>query len=238
MLRGGRAICLLSIGKSTIVFGEWKADFGRHDIFIRLWEGRTNPGGIIANPLVAFGKDIDFEASKARNFRWDFIVDPVTVIEYIGQVLAWLRLCMIEEPGGFDGREYWASKVLTFDSLTEDWAAEDTVGFTGADLFNALATNRDADPASKDYQLAHKMTWRMLTRASMQKITHGKHLTKTPALGILWDMKENEGKDIEPGTFAELLRYGSVHFEQTREEIDYVKAKKSDIVLREKMLQD
>jgi len=219
-------------------FGCIKAYCERHDIFLHLWEGRTNPGGIITNPLVAFGKDIDFEASKARNFHWEFIVDPITVIEYIGQVLAWLRLCMIEEPdGGFNGREYWASKILIFDSLTEDWAAEDTVGFTGTDLFNALATKRDADLALKEHQSAYKMTWRMLTRASMQKITHGKHLTKTPALGILWDMKENEGKDIEPRTFAELLRYGSVHFEQTREEIDYVKAEKSDIVLREKMLQ-
>jgi hypothetical protein len=146
---------------------------------------------------------------------------------------------MIHEPNnGFNGREYWASKVLIFDSLTEDWAAEDTVGFTGKDLFNALATKRNADPASMEYQIAHKMTWRMLTKASMQKITHGKNLTKTPALGVLWDMEENEGKDVEPGSFAELLRYGSVHFEQDRKEIDYVKAEKSDIVLKEKMLQD
>lgn len=206
---------------------------------MKLWEGRTSPGEIVTNPLVAFAKDVDFEASKARNFHWDFSVGPLTVFEYIGQVLAWLRLCMIEEPDeGFNGREYWASKVLIFDSLTEDWAAEDTVGFTGEDLFNAMAMKRDAEPASKEYQLAHKMTWRLLSKASMQKITHGKNLTKTPALGVLWDEEANEGKDIEPGTFAELLRYGSVHFEQNRPGIDYVKAPKSDIVLKEKVLQD
>jgi hypothetical protein len=56
----------------------------------------------------------------------------------------------------------------------------------------------------------------------MQKITHGKNLTKTPAWGLIWDEKGNESKDIEPGTFAELLRYGAVRFEQTRESITYV----------------
>jgi len=35
---------------------------------------------------------------------------------------------------------------------------------------------------------------------------------------MLWSMKENEGKDKEPGTFAKLLRYGSVDFTQTRRE--------------------
>jgi hypothetical protein len=38
------------------------------------------------------------------------------------------------------------------------------------------------------------------------------------------DLPENEGKDQEPGTFGELLRYGSVHLEQTRESIVYVDA--------------
>ena len=71
----------------------------------------------------------------------------------------------------------------------------------------------------------------------MQKITHGKHLTKSPALGILWDRQENEGKDVAPGTFAELLRYGSVHFEQEREEIEYVKARKPEHRIKKGLLE-
>lgn len=56
----------------------------------------------------------------------------------------------------------------------------------------------------------------------MQKITHGKNLTYEPACGVLLDLPENLGKDCEPGTFGELLRYGSVHFEQTRGKINYL----------------
>ena len=58
---------------------------------------------------------------------------------------------------------------------------------------------------------------RLLTKSTMQKITHAKNLVETPAHGVLWDAEENQGKDIEPGTFVEFLRYATVHFEQIRE---------------------
>ena len=51
---------------------------------------------------------------------------------------------------------------------------------------------------------------------------HGKNLTHSIALGVLLDLPENEGKDVAPGTFFELLRYGAVNFEQTREGVAYV----------------
>lgn len=203
----------------------WHTNTARHDLFVHLWKDRTNPGGIVGNPLVALGKEWRYERSRARNFRWDFKVEPSTVAEYIGQVVAWLRVCMLEDPtDGFNGAEYYGNKILLFDSLSENWGAEEEIGFSGQDLFDLMATRRDADMESKEYRTAYKTIWRLLTHSSMQKITHAKNLTKGFALGILWDMKENEGKDVEPGTFAELLRYGSVHFEQEREAIKYVKA--------------
>lgn len=195
-------------------------------------------GGIVSNPLVAFAYEVKFENSQAGGFHWQFKVDPLTVMGYIGQVLAWMRVCMLEEPnGGFDGAEYYEKKVLLFDSLTEDWGAEATIGFFGQDLFDVLATRLDADPTSPQYQKAHKTIWRLLTKSSMQKITHGKNLTQDPALGILWDREENEGADKAPGTFAELLRYGSVHFEQERKAIDYVEAKKPERIIKKGLLE-
>jgi hypothetical protein len=140
---------------------------------------------------------------------------------------------MLEEPnGGFNGVEYWTTKVLVFDCLSEDWGAEATIGFTGNDLFDVLVTKLGANPSSEEYQKAYKTIWRLLTKSSMQKITHGKNLTKGKALGIILDEKENEGKDAEPGSFAELLRYGSVHFKQDRKEIEYVKPKKPENIIK------
>jgi hypothetical protein len=66
----------------------------------------------------------------------------------------------------------------------------------------------------------------------MQKITHGKNLTKTPALGSIWDLPENEGKDVEPGTFVELLRHGAVNFRQTRDTLVYEQVDKPAMTIK------
>lgn len=97
--------------------------------------------------------------------------------------------------------------------------AEETIGFNGQKMFDLFSVRLDADPNSEEYKEAYKLTWRLLTRSTMQKITHGKHLTNDLHLGVLWD--QHEGKDCEEGTFASLLRYGCENFEQTRTEIEY-----------------
>ena len=198
-----------------------------HQLFLHLWKGRTNYEGLALNPLLAFGLELDFAESAERGFKWEFGADPVLVFGYITQVLAWARLCMLEDSGdGFSSADYAVNNVLWFDSLVENWAAEPVVGFKGQDLFDALATRLDTDPESEEYKLAYKVVWRLLTRSSMQKITHGKNITKDPALGVLWDLEENRNKDCEPGTFGELLRYCSTHFVQTRKGVAQIKVQK------------
>lgn len=101
-------------------------------------------------------------------------------------------------------------------------AAEGVVGYKGEDLFKVFTTRLDADPESEEYKLAEKTTWRLLSESALQKITHGKNITYSIHCGALMDLPENEGKDQESGTFGELLRYGSVYLEQTRESMTYV----------------
>ncbi|KAF3940319.1 hypothetical protein ABW19_dt0201044 [Dactylella cylindrospora] len=208
-----------------------------HDLFTHLWKGRTNYQGIGIDPLVAFCQNLDFSESVKRGFKWEFIVDPFTVMQYIGQVISWLRLCMID--GGddeLDYAEYAEKHVLWYDVLEENFGAETVVGYQGQSAFDALCTKLDADPESEEYKTAYRLVWRLLTKSCMQKITHGKNLTKTPAWGLLWDLQENEGRDIASGTFAELLRYGSVHFDQVRE-IEYVDYKKPEDVMHKGLLE-
>lgn len=198
-----------------------------HNLFVYLWSGKDNYEGLSANPLMAFTAKLDFSASRSRGFAWDFQVEPAVVFDYVTQVTAWLRLCMLEEAGdGFSCADYAQNNILWFDALEEDWAAENVVGYQGEKLFEALTTRLDEDPESERYKKAYECVWRILTNSSMQKVTHGKNLTKTPALGVLLDKPENANKDIEPGTFADLLRYGSVHFEQTRAQITIIQTEK------------
>lgn len=209
----------------------------RHELFVHLWKGKKNSSGLIENPLVSFGQELSFDDSRMSKFYWDFKVETRVVMEYITQVLAWMRLCMIEDSGdGFNCTRYWQSNVLLFDSLEEIWGAEGTIGFpnAGQKMFDLLSVKLDADPESEDYQTAHKLVWRLLTKSSMQKITHGKGLTNSVHLGVLWD--ENEGKDCEPGTFAELLRHGTVHLQQNRESIVYEKAPEVTKTLKKGLL--
>ena len=56
-------------------------------------------------------------------------------------------------------------------------------------------------------------------------------------LDILLDMEESKGRDIAPGTFAELLRYGDLNFEQERNEINYVKAQKPEHTIKRGLLE-
>lgn len=211
-----------------------------HELFTHVWKGRTNYDGLGANPLFAFAASmIDFGAAEAKGFHWEFKVDPGTVFQYITQCLCWMRLSVLEEPGekGFNGAEYQRDHVLYYFVLPECWPAETIIGFRGQSLFDALTTRLDADPSSKEYQDAYKVVWKALTSASMEKVTHGKNLTKTPAFGALLDMPENANKDIEPGTFGELLRYGAVHFKQTRKDLAWEQVDKPEQTLRKGLLE-
>lgn len=190
-----------------------------HDLFTYLWRGRDSHKGISQDALLAFTHKMNFDDSRASGFHWQWKIEPTEAFEYVAQVMAWLRLTQVEgsEADPFNGSEYWQRHVLVFPALHECWAAEHMIGFNGADIYAALNTRLDADAESEEYKKAYRLVWRLLTQSSFQKITHGKGLTHDAHLGTLWD--ENEGKDIEPGTFAELLRYGCSHFEQARTSI-------------------
>ncbi|KAK6196727.1 hypothetical protein LQW54_011236 [Pestalotiopsis sp. IQ-011] len=204
-----------------------------HELFIHVWKGHKNHEGLIENPLVSFDTDKSFDQARASNFHWEFKVPPKTVMEYITQVVAWQRLCMLEDAGdGFSCADYWSSNVFCIDVLQEDWAAEDEVGFDGQELFDLLTMKRDTNDASEEQRKAEKLVWRLLGQASMQKVTHGKGLMKGKALGGLLDEEQNIGKDRAAGTFAELLRYGSVHFRQKRTSIVQMAAEKPSQTLK------
>ncbi|KAJ0413896.1 hypothetical protein BJY00DRAFT_319325 [Aspergillus carlsbadensis] len=209
-----------------------------HELFVHVWKDRTSYEGLCENPLFAFMHDERFADSVDRGFTWEWIVSPITVFEYVTQVIVWKRLSILEDVGGsgredaFDGVGYAMRKILWFDVLKENWGVASKIGFKGEDAFNLLKTRLDADPESEEYKKAYEVVWHCLTSCSMEKVTHGKNLTKTPALGSLWDLQEKEGVDGEEGTFAELLRYGATRFRQTREEIAVVQMERPKVTLK------
>lgn len=196
-----------------------------HEIFVEVWKGRRDFQGIISHPLLQICMDYDFSDPRAAEFKWAVSVNNSIIFEYAAQVLCFLRLTLIEgsEADGFNGAEYWKSKIFLYDCLQECFAAERATEFSGERIYQALSTRLDADPLSTEFKLAYDMTWELLANSSMMKVTRGSGLSVGMHLGAIWD--QDIDADIRPGTFAELLRYGSIHFRQTREMVSQMEAR-------------
>lgn len=139
----------------------------------------------------------------------------------------------------FNAAEYWRDHILGLNVLKECWAAESILGFKGGEeLVNVLNTRLDADPQGEEYRRAYEVVWKMLTSASMEKIRHGKDLTHSLSAGSLWEMEGNEGKDAAEGTFGELLRFGSVWFEQTRMGLEVFEIEKPKVTYKKGLLEE
>ena len=174
-----------------------------------------NASGIASNEhLQTIIKNVQMGAAWNAGFQWKWEAPPNIMFEYIAQIQAWNVVAQAEEPqpGGLNGLKYFKEHVMPFDALTEDWPGETVIGWEGKDFFDVVATPLDADKNGEEYKRAFEVIWKILTTASMQKITRGGGLGKTEHFGTLLDKWKPE-KDA-PKTFFDLLRYGSVHFEQ------------------------
>ena len=194
----------------------------RHEIFLALWEGRTNLAGISDHPLVSFVKQIPQEQldGAENGVGFDFKVSMIEVWEYCIQIVAWARLTMLDDAGdGFSPSQYWLNHVMGMDAMAEAWQAELILGFNvgGQSKLDVLSTRLDADKESEECKLAEKVVFNILSQSSMQKVSRGKNMSWSTQLGTMLDMPENKDKDHESGTFAELLRYGTLHFRQKRD---------------------
>ncbi|KAH8671736.1 hypothetical protein BX600DRAFT_487139 [Xylariales sp. PMI_506] len=195
-----------------------------HEVFCALWVGRTNLLGISNHPLVSYikQKPTDQIEKQKKGVDFNFKVPVIEVFEYAIQVVAWARLTKLDDAGdGFSCSNYWLNHIFGIDAVSETWPAEMLLGFNvgGQSKLDVLSTRLDANENSEQYKLAHKVIWQILCESSMQKISHGKDMSVSVQLGTLLDSPEHADKDHEPGTFAELLRYGTVHFRQKRLQI-------------------
>jgi hypothetical protein len=208
-----------------------------HDYFCYLWRDRTNATGIASNHhLLKVIMSNSNEAAWGAGFRWKWDAPPQQIMEYIAQIQAWNVVALADQPppDAFDGLEYFNEHVLKFDALTEDWPAETIVGWEGKDLFDLFSTPLDADPGSEAHKKAYEVVWKMLTTASMQKITRGGGLSDGDHFGTLLDkwVKDEQA----PRTFFDLLRHGSVHFEQVGRSMRLNGPYEGEVVIKESLI--
>jgi len=199
---------------------------------LHVWGERNNLVGASDHPLLAFAKGITLTESPETGI-FDFKVPVITALEYVTQLLCWIRLIMLEDAGdGFNPSAYWENNVLLLSLTDECWSAHRKFEWNGDLIAKAISTPLDADPDSEEFKTASQLVWSLLRNTSMEKIYRGKGLTNKVTLGILLDKPEFADLDCKDGTFAELLRYGTSHFQQTRQSVSYVPALPSPVKMK------
>ncbi|KAI1743879.1 capsular polysaccharide synthesis protein-domain-containing protein [Xylaria scruposa] len=228
--------CFLAARKHDPFIKRW------HDIFMHVWQGRTNPDGLAQHPLLAPCVPHFLEGLGEMTKGMGVNTGMDKLVEYGLQMVCWTRVTMLEaDKDGFSGVDYWPKNVLWIDcpkELLRPWYEEGTqlpIFSKGQEIFDLLSIKRDGPKDSAQYKAAEKLVWTQLTESSMLKIGTISGMVEWVSLGTLW--KKHLGKDCEPGTFAELLRYIPLHFRQTRKGLLTIKPVATPVTLKKGALE-
>ncbi|KAL1859999.1 hypothetical protein Plec18170_001948 [Paecilomyces lecythidis] len=213
-----------------------------HQVFLRLWEGRTDAVGIHRHPLV---RHLGLLAADDPNFgdspNWEGFTD------YAAQILAYERVRLIREPGqdGFDGPAYFRKHFFLLDAWEELCRGQEK--FDGLQILKLLllprhsVTNSEEDGSFigkaawdpdgsrlTDYgeiqKMARDFVHDLLANSCVCKFSQGfLEPGMPPGIAAYWSTPGLEDADSRPGTWGEYLRYGSVHLEPTGEERKHLK---------------
>ncbi|KAK4122131.1 glycosyltransferase family 32 protein [Parathielavia appendiculata] len=219
-----------------------------NDLILHLWKDRNNHRGVTHNALFSYLPRM-FAASKNTQEHgglaiFDWKVSMQELLDYAMQMAAWNRLALLEDAGdGFSGVEYWTRHMLLLDYAPETGMPMKMLGAAkngGERMLRLLSMSGqvgDDDDDDGDHREAERVVWETLAHSSMWKISHVKGLTHKPQLGSLLDADENMGMDRAPGTFMELLRYGTVHFRQKRQSPNLREAPRPAFALKTGLLE-
>ncbi|KAI1400091.1 capsular polysaccharide synthesis protein-domain-containing protein [Hypoxylon fuscum] len=189
-----------------------------HEIFKALWDGTTNCQGFHKHPLLRHLPLLCPPADRLNLPDLKVVMEYFT--DYLSQCMCFERLRKLVDPSdGFNGPEYFSKKMFICKALQETFYFQQVTGWSGTRQFELLATKRTGDDAVKDekWQAAEQFVHDALANTSTMKLSHGPPGALESFLADLWDSEMHHNKDNEEGTFAAYLRYGSVHFDQTRE---------------------
>ncbi|KAI1268081.1 capsular polysaccharide synthesis protein-domain-containing protein [Xylariaceae sp. FL1019] len=190
-----------------------------HEIYCALWEnGVTNAHGFHKHPLLAHLPLLNPPVDKLNCPDLQVLME--TFSDYLAAFMCFERLRKLVDPSdGFNGPDYYSNHMLLFPALQETYYFQQQTGWSGTSQFEMLTAKRTGGGAVKDekWKAAEDFVIDALANTSTMKLSHGPPGAFDSFLADLWDSKEHEEKDNAEGTFAAYLRYGSVHFDQTRE---------------------
>ncbi|RYP18527.1 hypothetical protein DL765_003902 [Monosporascus sp. GIB2] len=189
-----------------------------HDIYLALWEGATNAIGFHKHPLLKHLPLMSPPVDKLNCPDLNVMMESFT--DYLAHFMSFERLRKLIDPSdGFNGPEYYSKRMLLASAMQETFYFQQVTGWAGTRQFELLTAKRTGEGVLKDetWEAAEAFVNDALANTSTMKLSHGPPGALDSFLADLWDSKEHQEKDNIEGTFAAYLRYGSVHFDQTRE---------------------
>ncbi|KAI1279482.1 putative capsule polysaccharide biosynthesis protein [Xylaria sp. FL0933] len=188
-----------------------------HQIFLAVWENRTECTGLHAHPLLRHLKPFvpPSGESRAPDIRWT--AEGMT--DYLTHMLCAERLRDLDDiRDGFNGRLYFETHILRLPALREMHYFQLRSGWDGPEEFRLLSARYDSSSINSDeaYFRARDVVIDMLKNTSMIKLPHGPNGITTPWLADIWNQTEHQHADNQPGTFASYLRQKILEFDQSR----------------------
>lgn len=186
-----------------------------HNTFLEVWRHTKGTAGMHKHPLLRHLPRYEPPSlnNKMPPFKYDQFVD------YIAQVFCLERLRhLTDRSSGWDGPQYFATRVLLFDCTTEVYWAQRLTNWDGKKQFELLGRQREGvAKQDEDYKEAEEFVFAILATSATMKVSHGLAATGRQYLAEFWDLEENRDADRQPGTFAAYLRWASENIEQDRQ---------------------
>ncbi|KAF4952237.1 hypothetical protein FSARC_12702 [Fusarium sarcochroum] len=181
-----------------------------HNGYKELWKGRTNVDGFHKHPLITEIGMADGLANPEDENQIKYMSD------YVSQMIIGDRTRnLIDVTNGWNGREFWENKVFMVEGIENGILGALKTNLDGLKQAEYFTTRLD-EPDLEKRARAEEFMVEMLENSHMYKMYHNS-MGERPALGDLVKKKDSRDITFRPGTFGELYRYGTVHWESTRE---------------------
>ncbi|KZV80534.1 hypothetical protein EXIGLDRAFT_564112, partial [Exidia glandulosa HHB12029] len=182
-----------------------------HEVFSAVMKDRTSSLDVRLDPLFAHLTPLTLPGFTSS------IKVPVEAIgDYLAQFTAAGRLFALVDPfvGWDDGPRFFQENLMLFD-MDELFIQNVLTDWSGELQFAHLSRPRSEPVNRADFdQLASEIfVETSLERSIILKMSQGL-LPEPVPLAKIWNRPENESADVAPGTWAEYLRWGSVHLDQ------------------------
>ncbi|KAI0179459.1 hypothetical protein GGR52DRAFT_536291 [Hypoxylon sp. FL1284] len=194
---------MLAARKGCVFIKNW------HNCYKELWRGRTNANGFHKLPLV---EDIGLAEGMAD---WNFPDKIHQMSDYVAHMLVGDRTRnLLDVSTGWNGREFFENKVFMVEGIWNGILGAIRTDYDGSKQADLFTTPLD-EPDEGKRRAAEAFVVEMLEKSHMYKVYHNS-AGGLPALGDLVKKDGFRDADHRPGTFGEMYRYGTVHWESTR----------------------